>query len=144
MCGRYYNRAEKQRIAEAMQARSPEPFEVRPSYNVAPQSFQPVVKLGRDGERELAVMRWGLIPFWAKPDAKIGRGKSPVPRALVNARAETVQTSAAFREAFQRRRCLVPASGFYEWMKLDGKNRQPYAVTVAGKDVIAFAGLWER
>jgi putative SOS response-associated peptidase YedK len=136
VCGRYYNRAEKQRIAEAMQAKVPEPFEVTPSYNVAPQSFQPVVRLDREGERVLSVMRWGLVPFWAK-DAKIGR-------STVNARAETVQKSAAFREAFQRRRCLVPASGFYEWMQVDAKTRQPYAVTVTGKDVIAFAGLWER
>ncbi len=136
MCGRYYSRADKQRIAEAMKAKAPEGFEVRPTYNAAPQSVQPVVRLNREGERVLTGMRWGLVPFWAK-DAKIGR-------STVNARAETVEKSAAFREAFQRRRCLVPASGFYEWMRLDGKTRQPYAVTVKDAKVIAFAGLWER
>lgn len=119
-----------------MKAKAPEPFEVKPTYNAAPQSFQPVVRLDREGERVLTQMRWGLIPLWAK-DAKIGR-------STVNARAETVAKTPAFREAFQRRRCLVPASGFYEWMRLDGKNRQPYAVTVKGAEVIAFAGLWER
>jgi putative SOS response-associated peptidase YedK len=136
VCGRYYSRADKQRIAEAMKAKAPERFEVKASYNVAPQSFQPVVRLDREGERVLTQMRWGLIPLWAK-DAKIGR-------STVNARAETVAKAPAFREAFQRRRCLVPASGFYEWMRLDAKTRQPFAVTVKDADVIALAGLWER
>lgn len=136
MCGRYYSRAQKQRIAEAMHAKVRVPFEIMPSYNVAPQSVQPVVRMDEDGERELTLMRWGLVPFWAK-DAKIGR-------STVNARAETVATNAAFREAFRRRRCLVPASGFYEWMRVDGKTKQPYAITVKDAEVIAFAGLWER
>jgi putative SOS response-associated peptidase YedK len=119
-----------------MHARAAEGMVVAPSYNVAPQSVQPVVRLNREGERELELMRWGLVPAWAK-DAKIGR-------STMNARAETVRTSAAFRDAFERRRCLVPASGFYEWMKLDGKNRQPYAITVKDAEVMAFAGLWDR
>lgn len=136
MCGRYYSRADKQRIAEALKAKAPAGFEVKASYNVAPQSFQPVVRLDREGERVLKQMRWGLVPFWAK-DAKIGR-------STVNARAETVMKAPAFREAFQRRRCLVPASGFYEWMKVDAKTKQPFAVTVKDAEVIAFAGLWER
>lgn len=93
------------------------PFEIVPSYNVAPQTFQSVVRLNEDDIRELSLMRWGLIPFWAK-DAKIGY-------STINAKAETVATSAAYREAFKKRRCLIPASGFYEWMKLDAKNKQP-------------------
>lgn len=136
MCGRYYSRADKQRIAAAMHAKVQEPFDVRPTYNAAPQSIQPVVRLDRAGERVLTQMRWGLVPAWAK-DVKIGR-------STVNARAETVAKAPAFRDAFQRRRCLVPASGFYEWMRLDGKTRQPYAVTVKDAEVIAFAGLWDR
>ncbi len=136
MCGRYYSRADKQRIAEALKAKAPEGLEVRATYNAAPQSFQPVVRLDREGERVLSQMRWGLVPLWAK-DVKIGR-------STVNARAETVMKAPAFREAFQRRRCLVPASGFYEWMQVDAKTRQPFAVTVKDAEVIAFAGLWER
>ncbi len=76
------------------------------SYNVAPQTFQPVVRLNRDsGQREIVLMRWGLIPFWAS-DAKIAY-------STINARAETVATAPAFREALRHRRCLVPADAFY-------------------------------
>ena len=106
MCGRYGRRADKQRIAEWMQTHNTNVFEdespFAPSYNVAPQTFQPVVRLSRDtGERELAVMRWGLVPYWAK-DGKVGF-------STINAKAETITTSPAFREAIKRRRCLVPA-----------------------------------
>lgn len=107
-----------------------------PSFNAAPQSTQPVVRLNRDtGKRELALMRWGLIPFWAK-DPRIGL-------STINARAETVGTNAAFREAFKRRRCLVPADAFYEWQKLDAKSKQPYAIAMKDNSMFAFAGLWE-
>jgi putative SOS response-associated peptidase YedK len=79
-----------------------------PSYNVAPQTLQPVVRLSREtGQPEMVLMRWGLIPFWAK-DAKIGF-------STINAKAETVAKTPAFREAFKHRRCLIPADAFYEW-----------------------------
>ena len=114
-----------------------------PSYNVAPQSWQPVVKLNPDtGERELTVMRWGLVPFWSK-DGKAGY-------STINARAETVTTSATYREAMKKRRCLVPADWFYEWQKVDvktnqpdTKTKQPYAIALADGALFAFAGLWE-
>ena len=111
MCGRYGRRSDKQRIAAAMQAGYTNVFEeIPPSFNVAPQTFQPVVRVSRDsGEREIALMRWGLIPWWAI-DGKIGF-------RTINAKAETLSTSPAFREAFQRRRCLVPADWFYEWVR---------------------------
>lgn len=137
MCGRYYRRSDKQRIAEAFRAGLPTTFEILPSYNVAPQSFQPIVRLNHDTqERELAQLRWGLIPFWAK-DAKLGY-------STINAKSETVATSAMFREPLKRRRCLVPADGFYEWQKLDAKNRQPWAIGLADGSLFAFAGLWDR
>lgn len=89
-----------------------------PSYNVAPQSFQPVVRLSREtGERELTVMRWGLVPCWSKD------GKASF--STINAKSETVSTSPAFREAWKFRRCLVPADWFYEWQKLGEKTKQP-------------------
>src|SRR5215469_11779482 len=100
MCGRYGRRADKQRIAEAMQV-NPNVFEedLPPSYNVAPETYQPIVRLSRDsGERELALLRCGLVPFWSKG------GKALF---SINARAETLETSPAYREAFQTRRCLV-------------------------------------
>ena len=107
-----------------------------PSYNVAPQSFQPIVRLDSEtSQRELIVMRWGLVPFWSK-DGKAGY-------STINARAETITTSATYREAFKRRRCLVPADLFYEWMKLDAKTKQPYAIALKNGSLFAFAGLWE-
>jgi putative SOS response-associated peptidase YedK len=107
-----------------------------PSYNVAPQSMQPIVRLdGETGQRELTIMRWGLIPFWSK-DGHAGY-------STINARAETVATSATYREAFKRRRCLVPADFFYEWQKVDAKTKQPYAIALKDGSLFAFAGLWE-
>lgn len=109
---------------------------LEPSYNAAPQSFQPVVKLDSEtGERELTVMRWGLVPFWSK-DGKAAFN-------TINARAESIATSPAFREAWKRRRCLVPADWFYEWKKLDEKAKQPYAIAMKNDSLFAFAGLWE-
>ena len=139
MCGRYGRRADKQRIAEAMQVNPRNVFEddLPPSYNVAPQTYQPIVRLSRDsGERELALLRWGLVPFWAK-------GAKP-PFSSINARAEGLQTSAVYLEAFQKRRCLVPADFFYEWQQLGLKAKQPYAFEIKDQPIFAFAGLWDR
>ena len=140
MCGRYGRRADKQRIAEWMQTHSTNVFDdtcFAPSYNVCPQSFQPVVRLEPEtGERELTVMRWGLVPFWAK-DTKIGFN-------TINAKAETVPSSPTFREAWKRRRCLIPAEWFYEWQKLDEKHKQPYAISMKDDSMFAFGGLWEK
>jgi putative SOS response-associated peptidase YedK len=110
MCGRYYRRSDKRAIAEYFRT-GDSFFNLPPSFNVAPTSTQPVVRLGAEtGDRELALMRWGLIPFWATKDAKIAY-------STINAKCETIATSPAFREAFKRRRCLVPADGFYEWVR---------------------------
>ncbi len=108
-----------------------------PSYNVAPQSVQPVVHLDRDsGDREFALMRWGLVPFWAK-DAKFGY-------STFNARAEEVVTKPAFRESFKKRRCLVPADAFYEWQRIDKKTKYPFAIGLKSGEPYALAGLWDR
>jgi len=142
MCGRYGRRADKQRIAEWMQKHDTNVFDVDESYlarsfNICPQSFQPVVRLdATTGERQLAVMRWGLVPSWSK-DGKAAFN-------TINARAETVTTSATYREAFKRRRCLVPADLFYEWARIDAKAKQPYAIALRDNSLFAFAGLWER
>jgi len=140
MCGRYGRRADKQRLTEWMQIHNADVFDdsyLAPSYNVAPQSFQPVVRINRDtGDRELAIMRWGLVPFWSN-DTKIAY-------STINARAESVATSPTFREAMKRRRCLVPADWFYEWHKIDAKTKQPYAIGMRDGSLFAFAGLWDR
>ena len=109
---------------------------IAPSWNVAPTDPLPVVRYdSKAGERSLDVMRWGLVPFWAK-DIKVGFSN-------INAKAEGIETNPAFREAFQRGRCLVPVDSFYEWKKL-GKQRQPYAVALADRRLMALAGLWEN
>jgi len=105
------------------------------SWNVAPTDPLPVVLYDpKEHQRSLEVMRWGLVPFWAK-DIKVGF-------ANINAKAEGIDTKPAFREAFVRRRCLIPFDCFYEWKKL-GKEREPYAVGLADRRLMALAGLWE-
>ena len=142
MCGRYGRRSDKQRIAEWARSHDTNVFDgdesiLEPKYNIAPTDTQPVVRLSRDtGERELAAMRWGLIPYWSK-DAKVAF-------STINAKAETIATSAVFRDAFKRRRCLVPADLFYEWAMLDAKTKQPYAIGLKDGSIFAFAGVWER
>jgi putative SOS response-associated peptidase YedK len=137
MCGRYVRRSDKQRIAEHFHLHGPSLPDFGPSWNVAPQTFQPIVRLNRDtGERELVLMRWGLIPFWAN-DPKIGL-------RTINAKAETITTAPAFREAIKFRRCLVPADAFYEWQKLDAKTKQPFAIAMKDGKPYALAGLWEK
>jgi putative SOS response-associated peptidase YedK len=107
-----------------------------PRYNIAPTQDVPIVRRTRDGAgRELIMVRWGLVPYWAD-DPKIGN-------RLINARRESVARTAAFREAYQRRRCLVPADGFFEWQK-EGRTRQPLLVRRKDQAPFAFAGLWER
>ena len=121
MCGRYVRRSDKQKIAELFAIHGPVIPDFGPSWNVAPQTFQPIVRLNREsGEREIVLMRWGLIPYWAK-DPSIGL-------RTINAKAETITTAPAFREAIKHGRCLVPADAFYEWQKLDAKTKQPFAI----------------
>jgi putative SOS response-associated peptidase YedK len=137
MCGRYYRRSDKQCIAEGMHAGQRLHYEIEPSYNIAPTTIQPVVRLDRGAsERELAPMRWGLVPFWAR-DANVSY-------STINAQAETLTMSETYRDAIKHRRCLVPADGFFEWKKLDGKNRQPFAIALKDGSMLAFAGIWDR
>jgi putative SOS response-associated peptidase YedK len=136
MCGRYYRRSDKQKIAEAFRTGVPTTFEILPSYNVAPQTFQPVVCINRKTlERELVQMRWGLVPYWAK-DAKMVY-------STINAKAETLIASPTFREAVKRRRCLIPADGFFEWQPIDKKTKQPFAFGVKDGALFAMAGLFD-
>ena len=105
------------------------------SWNVAPTDPLPVVRFdAKDGQRSLDVMRWGLIPCWAK-DIKIGF-------STINSRAEEIDTKPAFREAFRQRRCLVPLDSFYEWKKTPA-GKQPYAIALKSAGLMAMAGLWE-
>jgi putative SOS response-associated peptidase YedK len=139
MCGRFASNLTWEQLHELYQIgaaeRSPPPPDLRPLYNIAPTQTVPVVRLNRSARREIALLRWGLIPYWSR-DAKIAV-------RTINARAETLATAPAFREAFRRRRCLVPASGFYEWKKV-ASGKQPYFIGMRDGSPLAFAGLWER
>jgi putative SOS response-associated peptidase YedK len=106
-----------------------------PHYNVTPGQAVAVVR-ERDGVRRLDLLKWGLVPFWAK-DASIGQ-------RLINARLESLADKPAFREAFTRRRCLIAASGFYEWGEAVQGRRRPFFIRGRGEPLLAFAGLWER
>ena len=108
---------------------------VAPRYNLTPGRAVAVVR-ERDGRRSLDALQWGLIPFWAK-EATIGR-------KLVNARLDSIATKPAYREAWQRRRCLIPASGFYEWSEPQGGRKRPHFIRPADEPLLALAGLWER
>ena len=107
-----------------------------PSWNVAPTDTLPVVRYDTKAEqRSLDMLRWGLIPYWAK-DIKVGF-------ANINAKAEGIESKPAFRKAFERRRCLVPADNFYEWKKT-ATGKQPYALALADRGIMALAGVWEN
>ena len=137
MCGRFARRSTREVLADWFGVELEDLPSFAASYNIAPQSVQPVVREGRDtGEREFALLRWGLVPFWAK-DAKIGY-------STINARSEEAAAKPAFRDALRKRRCLIPADAFYEWARTDAKNKQPFAFALKSGEPYAFAGLWER
>ena len=107
-------------------------------YNVAPTTHQPIIRHTKEtGERELVMMRWGLVLHFAK-SLKDFKGFS-----TINARAEGIMKSATWCIPFQRRRCLVPADGFYEWKKLDAKTKRPFGLGMSSGQTFAFAGLWD-
>ena len=125
------------KIAFGVPPEYPTPNTYKPSWNVAPTDSAPIVRYNpRVGHRTLDMMRWGLVPSWAK-DIKIGF-------STINAMGETVDTKPVFREAFRRRRCLVPVDNFYEWKKVDAKTKQPYAIALKAGGIMALAGLWEN
>ena len=132
MCGRFVQNISLEALQQNFNIRTTAP-DIRPNYNVAPtQEILAVVK--HDNENTLEKFHWGLVPFWAK-DVSIGS-------RMINARAETVSQKPSFRNAFKKRRCLIPADGFYEWTGEKGK-KQPHYVTIPSGEPLAFAGLWE-
>jgi putative SOS response-associated peptidase YedK len=140
MCGRYFRQSDKQRIAESFRLAETEesPLELAPSFNIAPTSMQPVIAADREGGgRVLRIMRWGLIPAWAKNPKALGL-------STINAKAETLMEKPMWRTPFLRRRCLIPADGFYEWKKLDARTKQPYVFRLKTNQPFAFGGVWER
>jgi putative SOS response-associated peptidase YedK len=130
MCGRYSLEAGSREIVEAFGlAEAPE---LGPRYNIAPAQRAAVVRLDRQTHvRWLDLMHWGLMPRWAAPG-----------RSIINARSESIAVKPSFRRAFRRRRCLIPATGFYEWARLDGARR-PFHVRLRDGGLFAFAGVWD-
>jgi putative SOS response-associated peptidase YedK len=133
MCGRFTLFDSADSVAERFGL--PETPSLSPRYNIAPSQTVAAVRIPPGGgARELVWLRWGLVPSWAK-DPAIGN-------RMINARAETVAEKHAFRSAIRRRRCLVPADGFYEWKRVNVR-KQPYYIRMADGKIFAFAGLWE-
>ena len=134
MCGRFTLKTPEKALVEAFELF--EVPELEPRYNIAPSQKVPVVRVSKTaGQRELWMLRWGLIPAWAD-DPSIGS-------RMINARAETASTKPAFRSAFRHRRCLVVADGFYEWQKRKQRKKQPFYIRMRDERPFAFAGLWE-
>ena len=134
MCGRYASKLPPEYMRELFQTEPPL-IDFKPVYNAAPSLMLPVVRYNPETKtRHLDLLRWGLVPRWAK-DINVGY-------KMINARCETVAEKAAFKDAFIKRRCLVPASAFYEWKPV-GKRKQPYAIALKSGEPLAFAGLWE-
>jgi putative SOS response-associated peptidase YedK len=135
MCGRYRLTAKERCLRDHFGLEGEVSW--TPRWNIAPTQHVPVVRQDRkEPKRTFALLRWGLIPFWAK-DASIGF-------KTINAMSETAAEKPAFRDAMKLRRCLIPADGFYEWEKLGTKVKQPYNFGMADDGLFAFAGLWER
>lgn len=136
MCGRYTLHASAREIAERFDVEAGDlPDGLTPRYNIAPTQDVPAVGPSSGGGRGLALFRWGLVPSWSEDPSELP--------PLINARSETVHRKPAFREAFVRRRCLLPADGFYEWRR-EGDVKQPYHLRMPGGDLFAFAGIWDR
>lgn len=132
MCGRYLLTATPEEVQALMGYLDPEVFP--PRYNIAPTQPVAIVRLVR-GERRFALARWGLVPSWVKDPKRF--------KLLFNARSETAADKPSFRAAMRYRRCLLPASGFYEWRRGPGREKQPYLIRPSHGGVIAFAGVWE-
>jgi putative SOS response-associated peptidase YedK len=133
MCGRFILTTPPQALEELFEIRCA--TNLAPRYNIAPTQQACVIGLSQGEQRELRAFHWGLVPNWAKDTSQAS--------GLINARSETLAQKPAFRDAFARRRCLIPADGFYEWAAGAKGGKHPYLLTVGDGDYFAFAGLWE-
>jgi len=136
MCGRYTLATDAQALVDLFDIERLlfDPAAFAPRYNIAPGQAVPIVRLGDSG-RELLLARWGLVPHWSR-DAQ-------TKYSTINARAETVADKPTYRDAFRRKRCLIPATGFYEW-KREAERKLPHHIRVRDGEVFALAGLWDR
>ena len=135
MCGRFAFYSPHEAVVRLFGLPEDTP-EIEPRYNIAPTTYIPAVREDVAGTRKLAMLYWGLVPVWAK-EKSIGS-------RMINARAETLREKPAFRNAYRKRRALVVADGYYEWMKLGAREKQPYFIQPASGTPFAFAALWEN
>ncbi|MEU7619462.1 SOS response-associated peptidase [Micromonospora rifamycinica] len=134
MCGRYATTRSAGDLSAVFEASDDTDGGLRPDHNVAPTDPVPVVRVDPERGRVLSMARWGLVPHWATSAAGASR--------MINARVETVATSRAYAVPFARRRCLVPADGWYEWVRRPDGGKQPYFMTPRDGSVLALAGIW--
>ncbi|MFE0531800.1 SOS response-associated peptidase [Micromonospora parva] len=134
MCGRYATTRSSGELSALFESSDDSDGLVRADHNVAPTDPVPLVRLNPEGHRSLCVGRWGLLPHWSRSASAASR--------MINARAETVATSRAYAGSFARRRCLIPADGWYEWVRLPDGGRQAYFMTPRDGSVLALAGIW--
>jgi putative SOS response-associated peptidase YedK len=135
MCGRFTNNANPRQINTEFKIGTKNSNIFQPRFNIAPSQMIDVV-FEPETERTLTQLKWGLVPSWSKD--------APTSKGLINARAETITEKPSFREAFKKRRCIIPASGFYEWQKKGTGAKQPFYFYLKEKEVFGFAGLWEE
>lgn len=135
MCGRFTQTVKAKQVEREFGVKISGEKILAPRYNIAPAQEIAAVRTTGAG-KELSSLKWGLVPSWAK-DVSIGN-------KMINARAETLSEKPSFREAFRRRRCIIPASGFYEWQKQSSGAKQPFYFYLKERQVFGFAGLWEE
>jgi putative SOS response-associated peptidase YedK len=131
MCGRFVLYTPGKDVAEHFGCS--DPFTLEPKYNIAPTQLIVAIRAPTPERKEMCLLRWGLVPFWAKDEKTF----------FINARSETLREKPAFREPFKTRRCLIPANAFYEWKKI-GKNSYPHVFMMKNKGLFAIPGLWEE
>jgi len=135
MCGRYTITVEEEMLFARFKVKE-YGGQYSPRYNVAPTQNNPVVLVNEENKRIMTRMRWGLIPFWAKEES--------IGNKMINARIETITQKPSFKTAFIKRRCLVPADGYYEWRKLGASGKKPpFRIVSKSGELFAFAGLWD-
>lgn len=135
MCARYSNASPYRKIVTRFGVDAEDGAELAPRFNIAPSQEAPVVVADRDGRRHMRLMRWGLVPCWAKDTKDAGKA--------INARAESLAGRPTFKEPFERRRCLVPADGFYEWRDAGRAGKIPLRYVMKDGEPFGFAGLWD-
>ena len=134
MCGRFTLHTPESQIREAFNLEHTEPLGLKPRYNIAPSQEIPIIR-DTDTGQEMVMARWGLVPHWSK--------ESKSKYSTINARIESITEKPTYRSSFQRKRCLIPADGFYEWKQVNG-NKVPHHIRMRDGSVFAFAGLWDR